>query len=318
MDVKKVLIISGPTACGKTDLSLKIHQREKIEIVNFDSLLFYRELNIGTAKPSEKERELIPHHMVNISTVKEPLNAARFCEKALPVIKAIHQKNKVPILVGGSGFYLKALLKGMYPSPSPSRDIIEKSQNLYSEKGIEPFIKLLKDQDPISAQKLHPNDHYRIIRAVQFFWTSGYPISEAPQRQEKLTPRWKKENWTLKHIHLNIPKEEHYPIIKNRIDNMLKNGLINEVKNLLNQGFTGKEKPLNSIGYKETLSYLRGELNSLSSLKEAIFISTRRLAKAQRTWFKTVESKKTFHPLCEGDKAMKEIQSLLKPDMDLP
>lgn len=312
MEIKKILIISGPTASGKTKLSLDIaHNNSQLEIVNFDSLLFYQELNIGTAKPTLKEMADIPHHLIDIATISNPLNAARYCEIALPLIEKIHQQKKVPVLVGGSGFYLKALLMGMYPSPTPSKEILEKSDEIYSKEGIDFFINFLKKHDKKSFEKLHPNDHYRIRRAVEFYWSSNYPISLAPQKQKEQIPKYKEMNWNLFHCYLNIPRENHYPIIIERTKKMIADGLIQEVENLMKLGYTGREKPLKSIGYKEVFSYLSEKNKNINKLQEDIFISTRQLAKAQRTWFQSVRDKFEFNPLENYQDAFLKAQEFL-------
>ena len=296
MDLKRVLVVSGATATGKTKTSIEIAIQGDIEIVNFDSLVFYKELNIGTAKPTADEIQDITHHLVGTQSITNPMNAADFCKIAPKVINSIIEKGKTPLLVGGSGFYLKALLLGMYPTKTPSDEIINKSNSLYKAEGIQAFWKILEQVDKPSTEKLHINDHYRVRRAVEFYWTSGYPISEAPLRQNQETKFYKTQNWDPKHIYLNIPKEDHYEIMLQRTKNMIQAGLIDEVKNLVKQGHKDC-KPLQSIGYKETIDYLDGKIESQDELIEKIFISTRRLAKAQRTWFQSVTKKEEFNPL---------------------
>ena len=296
MDLKTVLIVSGATATGKTQTSIEIATRSDIEIINFDSLVFYNELNIGTAKPTLEEMQGVTHHFVGTQSVSTPLNAADFAKIAPAIINDIISRGKTPLLVGGSGFYLKALLLGMYPTSTPSQDIIDRSNQLYDSKGIKAFWEILEEHDKPSTQKLHINDHYRVRRAVEFFWTSGYPISEAPSRQKQETKFYKTQNWSPKHIYLNIPKEDHYPIMLQRTQNMIQNGLIDEVQALIDRGLRDC-KPLQSIGYKETLDFIDGKIESQEELIEKIFISTRRLAKAQRTWFQSVEKKEEFNPL---------------------
>ena len=182
MGDKNVIVIAGPTATGKTQTSLELStlcEKYPCEIVNFDSLLFYKELNIGTAKPTAEELSIVPHHLVNTHSISRPINAADFSKLALPIIEAIHNNGKSAILVGGSGFYLQALLNGMYESETTSQNLIERSNKLYNDKGIEPFREILKEFDLKSYERYHENDHYRIRRAVEHYWMTGTPLSKA-------------------------------------------------------------------------------------------------------------------------------------------
>tara|TARA_Y100000780_G_scaffold226709_1_gene241319 strand:- start:142817 stop:143761 length:945 start_codon:yes stop_codon:yes gene_type:complete len=308
-----VCIISGPTASGKTDTSIKLCNRLKeAEIVNFDSLLFYKELNIGTAKPTIEEMGACPHHMIDIRSAKEPINAADYEKMALPIIQDIHSRDKAVILTGGSGFYLQALLYGMFESETVKPEIRERSNKLYTDQGIGPFLEILKENDHDSFKQYHENDHYRIRRAVEHWWTVGTKFSLERDRmmsQRETNSNFNKLGWNLFHIYLNPPKDEHFEIIQKRTNSMLESGLVNEVKDLLDNGFTGREKPLLSIGYKETSMFLQGQLNE-DELRERINISTRQLAKAQRTWFKKVE-KNEYNPLVDQEQIISDFEIFL-------
>lgn len=295
----KIIVISGSTASGKTSLSIEMAKRLNCEIVNFDSLLFYKGMNIGTAKPSKSEMEGIPHHLIDIRPPSEPLNAKDYIDLAIPLINQLHEQGKNIIMVGGSGFYLRALLYGMYDSQTSSEEIIKKSNDLYELEGIIPFLNILRESDKISFEQLHENDHYRIRRAVEHFWTTGSPLSESSMKKSKELQNLNKSNshdWTLLHFNLLIPKENHWRIIEERSKDIIQKGLIQEVKSLLASGLTGKEKPMNSIGYKEAQSFIREELNE-EELLEKIYINTRRLAKAQKTWFKKDQFAKVINPI---------------------
>jgi tRNA dimethylallyltransferase len=311
----KVIVISGPTATGKTDLSIELARKFGGEVVNFDSLLLYQEINIGTAKPSIEERALIPHHMIDVRSISQPMNAADYSKEALPIIEKLLSQKKNVYLVGGSGFYLQALLKGMYDSPTTPSEILNKSEEIYKKEGIAPFLKILKETDPESFARYHENDHYRVRRAVEHFWTTGRKLSDERIQKDKANKSANKSSihdWDILHIHLDVPKDEHEQIIKKRTKRMLQNGLLQEVSDLLQKGFSGQEKPLQSIGYKESFDYHSGVLKDLKELEERINISTRQLAKAQRTWFKRDHNKKTFHPLREREKILKETAENLK------
>lgn len=311
----KVIVVSGPTACGKTKVAIDLAEKFNAEVVNFDSLLLYQEISIGTAKPTPHEMRGIPHHMVSVTSIAHPMNASEYAKHALPIISEILARNKNVILTGGSGFYLQALLKGMYDSPTTPAHILKKSEELYEQEGITPFLEILKISDLASFKMYHENDHYRVRRAVEHFWTHGTPLSEARSQKDEENETLTQGNihgWDLLHIYLNIPREEHFQIIQSRTQLMLQDGLLDEVRSLLNSKFTGLEKPLQSIGYKESLEYIRGEITSVEDLMERINISTRQLAKSQRTWFNRDKEKFEFHPLSQRDELFKKVSEFLE------
>ncbi len=311
--MKKVLVISGPTATGKTSSAISIAQENHAEIVNFDSLLFYKELNIGVAKPTEEEQRQVLHHFVSCTSVATPYNASFFSQKAAERIQEIHSRGRAVILVGGSGFYLQALLQGMYESPSTPIEVLERSENLYQAEGISPFLNILKEHDPASFRLYHANDHYRIRRAVEHYWAWETKFSEVRSTKDKQDrSHWPMNQleWDVYHAHLDIPKEKHWDIIQERTRSMLDAGLVDEVKALL-ENFSGKEKPLQSIGYKEVQKLLSGELKTLEECEGRINISTRQLAKAQRTWFKSRE-KTNFNSLTDQEKMFEEFTNFLE------
>lgn len=311
----KVIVVSGPTASGKTDLAIELAKKYGGEIVNFDSLLLYKEITIGTAKPTPTEQQSVKHHMIDVRSINNPMNAAEYAREAFPIVEKLLEEKKLVYLVGGSGFYLQALLKGMYDSPTTPSEISKKSDELYLEKGIAPFLDLLRLHDKKSFDRYHENDHYRIRRAVEHWWTTGLPMSEAREEKDQNNEKLDSptiHNWDVLHLYLDIPKEEHSKIIETRTDKMLKSGLIEEVKTLLDQGFTGLEKPLQSIGYKETLDYIFGVYKNLAECRERIIISTRQLAKSQRTWFNRDQFKKKFHPLEERAELFLQVDEFLK------
>lgn len=313
----KVIIISGPTATGKTDLAIELARTLGGEVVNFDSLLLYKEITIGTAKPTKQEQGEIHHHMIDVASISHPLNAADYAKMALPIIEKLHQQKKLVYLVGGSGFYLQALLKGMYDSPTTPAEILEKSDKLYRTEGIGPFLQILKKEDIPTFNRYHENDHYRIRRAVEHFWTTGIPLSAERARKDQENGQRDHSNihgWDVLHLHLDMPKEEHLEIIKKRTERMLGGGLIQEVQSLLAQGFTGLEKPLQSIGYKEVLELHFGVLKNETECLERIIISTRQLAKSQRTWFNRISDKLSFHPLRDHSPLLEITRKFVKLD----
>lgn len=310
-----LIIISGPTATGKSRLAITLYDellKKGItsEIVNFDSMLFYKGLNIGTAKPTEEELKSVPHHLIDIADIKNPVTAFLYQKMATETLKKIYEKNRVPILVGGSGFYLRGLIKGMFESELDKKQTSEEVLTRYKSEGIAPFQKILEENDPISFNRLHPNDHYRILRAAEFFLINHYPISVEHSKAQERAPYDFSKNlshpWKILHLYLDLPKEEHLKIISDRTTAMINGGLIEEVKSLLASGYTGLERPLRSIGYSETFDFLTGIIKSTDELSDAINISTRQLAKSQRTFFKKITPKESFHPVLNH----KQIQQL--------
>lgn len=303
MTSRKLVLLSGPTASGKTSLSYKLQKEFSFSLCNFDSLLFYKELNIGTAKPSVDELRKFPLELINMrSLFDKPMNASTYCDEAVPLIDKLHSEDKVPLLVGGSGFYLRALIKGMYPSETVT-DEVKKKISLIND----PFQKL-KEVDPIAHAKLHGNDSYRIQRALEHYFSTGKAFSKA---EEERIDRYKQKGWQLFHIHLNPDKESAWKQICLRTEEMLKQGLIEEVKQLLEAGATGDEKPLQSVGYKETISFLRSSETDLKALSERISISTRQLAKAQRTWFQKVQGMHIIPSPDHSDRIILQLRDFL-------
>lgn len=311
----KVVIVSGPTATGKTDLSIELARKFGGEIVNFDSLLLYKEINIGTAKPTLAERNEVPHHLIDVASIALPLNASDYAKLAVPLVEGLLKLGKLVYLVGGSGFYLQAILKGMYDSPTTPPEVREKSDRLYQAEGIKPFIEILKQEDPQTYKKYHANDHYRVRRAVEHFWANGTTLSSVREKKTSENVEISGHSihqWDILHIHLDLPREEHIKIIENRAERMLSGGMIQEVDSLLEQGFNGSERPLQSIGYKEILEMKFGVLKDLKACQERMVISTRQLAKSQRTWFNKIEKKTIFHPLREKELAVALVGKFVK------
>jgi tRNA dimethylallyltransferase len=192
---------------------------------------------------------------------------------------------------------------------------MQKSELMYHHEGIKPFLEILRQHDPGSFARYHENDHYRIRRAVEHWWANGTPFFEVRNKKNEnntTLPGATIHGWEVFHVYLDLPKEEHLKIIEQRTDRMLEKGLIEEVKALLDQGFSGLEKPLQSIGYKEALDFIFGVYKSKSECRERIVISTRQLAKSQRTWFKKDPTRHIFHPITDAGKIKDEIKNFLK------
>lgn len=312
---KKTIIISGPTGCGKTSTSITLgkalaEKGIKSVIVNFDSLCFYKELNIGTAKPTKKERNQHPHSLIDLVSISEDFNSSHFIKSAEEEISKLHQQGIIPLLVGGSAFYLRALIKGMYESESTPENIRREIEELQESEGVLGIINKLNELDPEATQTLHPNDEYRLTRALEHCLTTGDKWSDQKKKKDEIDPYDLANNidkdWDIFHIYLNIQKEEHYPLIERRAREMVDNGLIEEVQALLEAGFKGTEKAMGSIGYKEVVSWINESKDDREALIEEIFIHTRQLAKSQRTFFNKIHPKIEYHPLQDQKKIIAE------------
>lgn len=315
-------ILSGATATGKTMTAIKLAKalqksHKQAEVVNFDSIIFYQGLDIGSAKPKQEEKQNIPHHLIDVAQIDQPLNASEYVEMARKKIDELQQNDVIPILTGGSAFYLRALIKGMYESKKLSPELKKEVESVYEKRGITPFLDYLNQNDPESIKNLHPNDHYRLMRAYEHHRATGEKISVQKAQYDKNAPydfsQGDDQNkWNIWHIYLDIPKEEHWEIIQKRTQQMIAQGLVDEVQSLVSQGFNISSKPLQSVGYKEVVQLLNGEFESLEECKERISISTRQLAKSQRTFFNKITPKNTYNPLYEADKIIDEAIEFIK------
>jgi len=287
--VKKIIAIVGPTGVGKSELAVFLGEKLNGEIINFDSLQFYKELNIGTAKPGEEERKRVPHHLYDLLELDEEFNAAKFVEIADNLIKEIWGRGKIPILVGGTGLYLRAFEYGLFPMEVPKeiRETLRKRAN----QDLSSLYEELKRLDPEYAQKISPKDKVRITRALEVIYASSKPISYF----HKENPFFGKKRYNLIKIGLILPRKELYEKINLRVIKMIEKGWIEEVKKLLEKGYSPELKTFKAIGYKYIIQYLQGKL-SLEKAIELIQRDTRRYAKRQLTWFKKEPDIYWFNP----------------------
>ena len=285
-----LLVIAGPTASGKTSLALQLAEQlaaegRQAEILCADSITVYRGFEIGAAKPTEAERAAVPHHFVDIADAEEDYTAGAFVRTAHPLIQRLHRERKVPIVVGGTGFYLRALLWGMasdeeQAAPEAARLKLELEERGRTE-GWDKLYRQLAKRDPGAIQVVHANDHYRIVRALQALALYGKPWSELNREARQAPPRYPE----MRYFCLRWPMEELESRIKQRVEKMLREGLLEEVRGLLARGISSESKPMRSVGYKEAVEALR-EGWSESKTADAITLATRRLAKQQLTWFR--------------------------------
>ena len=278
----RVLVICGATASGKTALSLECARAFNGEIVSADSLLVYQGLNIGTAKPTKEEMGGIPHHMIDVVEPTKTFSVSDYEAMALPIVERLISEGKTPIICGGTGFYINSLLyKSQFGNVGASEEIREKYEGLASEFGKEYVHGILQEKDPESAKKLHYNDLKRVIRALEIYDITGKAKSE---QKDTLIPRF---DFTA--VSVCYPRDKLYNRINLRVDIMFKDGLVEEVQNLLEKGVSEEMQCMQGIGYKEIAEGLRLGATE-EEMKELVKKNTRNYAKRQETFFKRMQN----------------------------
>ena len=274
-----LVVILGPTASGKSSLSLHLAERMRGEIVSCDSLAVYREFDIGTAKPSVDERRRVPHHLLDIAAPDELVTAGDYSRAARRAIQEISSRGYMPIVVGGTGLYLRALLEGLFAGPPRSEELRARLRERASERGAEYLHKLLRRLDPVAARAIHANDVPKVIRALEVSLTSRRPMTDLwGQGRDPL------QGFRILRMGLNPEREALYQRINARAQEMFSRGLVEETR-ILRERYGGGTRPLSSLGYKQALEYLEGSL----SLEQAIAAAQRghrNFAKRQMTWFR--------------------------------
>jgi len=276
---RSVIVIVGPTCSGKTHLGILLAKILNSEILSADSRQFYNKLNIGTAKPTKKQLAEVNHHFINILEPEENYNVSDFEKKIDEVIENLLGRSLIPIVVGGSGLYIKALVDGIFDTVDKDLEYREKLLNYKNQFGNEYLYNLLKKTDPVSAEKMLPQSWKRVMRALEVYHLSGEQIWKHHERQTK------EKKYSFIQIGLNWDRETLYKNINERVDMMIDNGLVKEVEGLLADGYNKEINSLNTVGYKEIISYLNNEI-SIERAIELIKRNTRRYAKRQMTWFR--------------------------------
>ncbi len=291
---KQVITIVGPTCSGKTYLSLVIAKKINCEIISADSRQIFKYLNIGTAKPSAFELKTAKHHFINKINPDEYYNVSMFETEALKIIDALFKKGKTPIVVGGSGLYIKALIDGIFDAPDPDFNLREKLIKLHRQKGNEFLYNELKKVDPLAASNMLPQNWKRVIRALEIFYNSGVSIVKLQKSSSR------KSKVKFVQYGLKWERDVLYSMIEKRVDKMIMNGLVEEVKSLLDKGYSPELNSLNTVGYKEIIAYLKKEI-SLERSIGLIKRNTRRFAKRQMTWFNADKKIKWYQIKSMGD-----------------
>ncbi len=306
MQKEPLVILTGPTAVGKTKLSVELAKQINGEIISADSMQVYRRMNIGTAKVTPAETEGIKHHLIDILEPWEDFNVVSFQNYAMQAVKDIRGRGRIPILVGGTGFYIQALLYGVNFTENDTCPELRNRLETESEKdGGVSLHQYLSQIDPLAAEVIHPNNRKRVIRAVEFYELTGQRISEHNEEQRQNNPVFNSAYFVL-----TMDREELYKRIDRRVDSMIQYGLVSEVEALLKEGCTADMISMQGLGYKEIIRYLKGEI----TLEEAVYIlkrDTRHFAKRQLTWFRR-EREVIWLDKDKNDAVMNTILSELK------
>lgn len=276
-----LVVIVGPTAAGKTDLGVMVAKRINGEVISGDSMQIYRYMDIGTAKPTPEEMDGIPHHMMDIITPDQGFSVARFKEMAESLAVEINGRGRIPVLAGGTGLYIRSVID-QYDFTPPGGDTVKRNElaGLAGLYGNSYLIDILKTADPDSAERIHPNDSRRLIRALEVYYATGRAISDFQKTSNDMPPKY-----SLVYYGLTMSRQRLYERIEKRVDMMISKGLVDEVKWLLKNGYGPGFSAMQALGYREIIDYLNG-LQTFDEAVRLIKRNTRRFAKRQMTWFK--------------------------------
>jgi len=276
-----LIAVVGPTASGKSDLAISLAMRFNGEIVNYDSVQIFRGLDIGSAKPSVEERRRIPHHMIDIREPAELFTAGDYQREGRAVLDDIRQRGCIPVLVGGTGLYLRALTEGLFAGPVRSTQLRSRLESSCKVRGVEYLHRVLQRLDPVSAARIAVRDRPKIIRALEVRLETGRPLTE----HLKVEPRRPLQGFKLLSVGLNPAREDRYERIDARVKRMFDTGLVEEVRGLLARGVPPDAKPLGALGYRHVLANL-DNTHAWEDTIRVIQRDTRRYAKRQLTWFR--------------------------------
>jgi tRNA dimethylallyltransferase len=300
-----LVIINSPTATGKTELAINLARQFDGEIISADSLQVYRYLDIGTAKPTIEQRKMVRHHLIDVVNPDEEFNAAIFAEQARSIITTLAHKGKPAFVVGGTGLYIRALLKGIIETPKVEENIRNHYRQMRDEKGKEYLFNLLKKRDSAAAQRLNPNDSLRVILALEVLEQTGESIITMQKKHS-----FSDCNYNTYKIGLKLERTELKQRIVARTDKMIAAGLLDEVKSLLMRGYGENLKPMQSLGYKQVVEYLKGKHDWETAVR-LIKRETWLYAKRQMTWF-TADKEINWYPPELLKKINEDVDSFLK------
>ncbi|MEE8585164.1 MAG: tRNA (adenosine(37)-N6)-dimethylallyltransferase MiaA [Acidobacteriota bacterium] len=303
--MSRLVVILGPTASGKSALALKAAQPMGGEIVNCDSMQMYRGLSIGTAKPTVEERLSVRHHLFDILDPDEFYSAGRYMDEARRVCREVSAREGIPVVVGGTGLYLRALLEGVFEGPSAHHDLRRRLRRSARRFGKGHLHRLLARLDPEAAATIQPADQIRLIRAIEVCLISGAPFSKVKKERTPL------RGVEVLKVGIDLPRQELYQRINRRVAAMFERGLAEEVRSLMQSGYGPESKGFEALGYRPVASYLGGEMSREEALRQTQQDS-RRYAKRQMTWFRREEGVRWLHCAGEDARAFKQFKGLLK------
>ena len=282
----KIVCVVGPTACGKTTLGVQLAKKFNGEVVSADSMQIYKGMTIGTAAPTEAEMDGVPHHMIAVAEPEEQWSAARYAQMAVPIIDDIIARGKLPVLVGGTGLWIDTVVQGRtFAGGHAGGEVRKELQRQLEQEGIEPILARLREVDPESAERLHPSDEKRILRALEVWLETGKTITEHNEETKKIPPRYDAV-W----IGLRFEdREDMKALIDRRVDKMVDMGLLEEIDKLLSGGISRETTALQAIGYKEFLGVAEGTATVEEAVAEGK-LRSRQYAKRQLTWLRRNEA----------------------------
>ncbi len=275
----KAIIVCGPTGIGKTAFAIELAREFRGEIIGADSMQVYRQMDIGTAKPTSAERDRVYHHMVDIVDPDEDFDAEIYADRAFAIITALAMQQVLPVVVGGTGLYIKSLECGLFQAPPADETVRVRMRHAAVHAGGKKLFERLQQVDPIAAGKLHINDTYRVMRALEVYEITGKPISELQNGH-----RFKENRLATLKLGLRMDRERLYARIDRRVDQMIIEGLLDEVRDLLGSGYSSRLKSMQAIGYRHMVAYLEGRVDWSTTIQK-LKRDTRRYAKRQMTWF---------------------------------
>ncbi|TFH37226.1 MAG: tRNA (adenosine(37)-N6)-dimethylallyltransferase MiaA [Anaerolineales bacterium] len=302
LEFPPLIVLVGPTAVGKTAVYIQLAKQFDIELVSADSRLFYRGLDIGTAKPTNAERKLVPHHLIDVVDPDQPWSLADYRRVVQQTILAIHRRGKLPVLIGGTGQYVSAIVEGWQPPPRPQTDAYRQELEAYAEQeGSQALHSRLAGIDPASAARIDHRNIRRVIRALEIFEITGKPASELRVKQ---APAYR-----ILRLGLSLPRQQLYQRLDARLEAMLEAGWEVEVRRLLDQGYDFMSPAFSAIGYRQMAAYVRGE-KSLDQVKQEIKRITRQFVRRQANWFKPDDAR--IHWFVNHDAVVDEISVLIR------
>ncbi len=301
-----LIALVGPTASGKSALAMALAKRFPIEIVNYDSIQVYKLFDIGSDKPSPEDRARVPHHLIDLLDPQETFTAGEFARRARSILNEIQGRRHLPMLVGGTGLYLRALIDGLFEGPRRNEAVRQRLRERAERRGVPYLHRVLARWDPAAASRIAPQDGHRLIRALEIFLSTRRTQSEF-----FLQPRQALGGYSVLKIGLNPPRKELYTRINNRVSEMFCRGLLEEARSILYGGVVSSVKPFQSLGYKQALEMIDGQVDEAQAVEETQR-ATRRYAKRQMTWFRKDPAVTWFDGFGDEIAIQREISNFLE------